>query len=99
MFRFKLVDGINDVQKYRLYETTPSGKLRFGYQTFYPNKEYSTDNEGAIKALKELRIKHLYSLELENQLKEKGIEFEIEVCHPCGGRKKYLKFNPFKEVK
>ena len=99
MFKWKLVEGINEPQKYRLYETSESGVLRFGYKEFYPNKEYRTDNEGAIKAVKELRIKRLYSTGLEEQLKQNGIEYDIEVCHPCGGRKKYLKFNPFEEVK
>lgn len=99
MYKWKLIDGIEYPQKYRLYETSRTGRTRYGYHNFYPNKEYSTNDKKMIEAVKELQIKQRYSKEVEEVLKRQNIKYKQEVCRPCGGTKKYLVFNPFEEVK
>lgn len=70
--------------------------------TFLPEEVYETDDELLIKYIKgkvgDCRQKSVATASLIDDLKRRGIEYEIKKCGTCSNAKPKAFYNPFKII-
>lgn len=92
---FKLHDLVTSQQR-KLIQVE---KGKYQYVTLEPGKHYKLlSDEMMAYITEEFKEKRKYSKELENTLKDAGIEYEIVKCKTCGGRVLKLEYKTVEVV-
>lgn len=101
--RFRLVSVINtpvNVGVFKTVQTRNGTYKKHMTMRLEPGLTYDTENdpvlERSIQTLRKRKVR--WTQELENKLKEAGIDYTAEYCKSCGGRIKKIEFSEIEEV-
>ena len=70
-----------------------NGYHKHGYMRLDPGKKYEVPDDPVLfEAITSAKEKTRYSKDLENALKEAGVEYKVSICGGCGGRARKLEY-------
>lgn len=95
MTKYKLVPYYKEQKDIQVWKMS-NGMKRLTKIRLYPGKTYKVEDEGDsifINELKNIQDKEAYSKQLESELKEIGINYEIKKSSCCGGRRQNIYYN------
>lgn len=88
----KLIDACNAKETIRLaYRVDDKTASRLF--TFYPGEVYEIKDELMRSSINGYKVKKPYKAELEERLKNAGIQYEVVRCKSCGGMVRKLEYN------
>lgn len=94
----KLIDPIKVPTNIPVFRSIDDKRGKYEQIRLEPGQSYEVpDDERYLHSLAIAKKKQKYSAELENLLKESGVEYEIVYCKVCGGKRKDIEY-PVVEV-
>jgi len=90
-----LLDVIDSKTQIDVYSRSSCGRIVFGYVIMEPNKKYKLpENKTLLESLKTKQIQKRYTEDIENALKEAGVDYQVRYCTSCGGRARKIFYKP-----
>lgn len=89
---YKLIDPIQTPTTIRVCNLI-NGVQKYSNITLCVGKKYEMAPEKCFeKSLRNATTRKPYNIDLENTLKKAGVEYKLNNCKTCGGRKKTIEY-------